>query len=699
STSLNTGSRIYQARFNSNDWSGQLLSFTIDTSGVIAAAPEWDAGQNINSILPTNRNIVTTNRSVSPPVAIPFRWASLNASQQAFLNRAYTGVGNAGVADGNGSLRVDYLRGDGSNEGFGTNNFRRRINSKLGDIVNSNPQYLGPPSGTFSDASYVTFKTTYANRPPMIFVGANDGMLHGFDASQTSNKGNEVFGYIPSNVFYKLSWLTASSYPHRYFVDGTPITADVKVNGSWKTILVSTQAAGGQSLVVLDVTDPQGTVNPYPGNRESNANSWVLFEFRDSDESLNRIGYIFGQPQIAQMSSGKWAIIVGNGYNHSYSCPTLPCTGGDEIDTAVYPFGRANMYVFFIEDMINNKGAWVDGRDYVHFNTLQGTSVTPNGFTQPALLDTTGNGTIDYIYAGDLLGYVWKFDVTNANPALWGSSAFGTTGGSPVPFYRALDQAGNPQIITAPPVIGPHPNGGYIVLFGTGRYLQPADPNPAYTTNTFYGLWDKQSPTFIDSNVNPSAGPISTSVSTRNSTLLQQQTFIANVTVNGILFRVTSQNSVNWSTQRGWYIDFPSSSTTGERSVVSPLIRNGKAIITSLVPSTASCDAGGTGYVTDLDAVTGGRLNASPFDVNGDRNFTSGDQVTVTIAGVPTLVYVSSRQSQVGITPTPTVISGGAGKEFKVTSGSTGGRESILENPGGATTSTTRRMWREILTN
>ncbi|MEI6597968.1 MAG: hypothetical protein WCL22_02895, partial [bacterium] len=159
STSLNTGSRIYQARFNSNDWSGQLLSFTIDTSGVIAAAPEWDAGQNINSILPTNRNIVTTNRSVSPPVAIPFRWASLNASQQAFLNRAYTGVGNAGVADGNGSLRVDYLRGDGSNEGFGTNNFRRRINSKLGDIVNSNPQYLGPPSGTFSDASYVTFKT------------------------------------------------------------------------------------------------------------------------------------------------------------------------------------------------------------------------------------------------------------------------------------------------------------------------------------------------------------------------------------------------------------------------------------------------------------------------------------------------------------------------------------------------------------
>ena len=167
----------------------------------------------------------------------------------------------------------------------------------------------------------------------------------------------------------------------------------------------------------------------------------------------------------------------------------------------------------------------------------------------------------------------------------------------------------------------------------------------------------------------------------------------------GINFRVTSKNTIDWTTQRGWYIDFPNSATTGERAVVSPLIRNDKAVITTLIPSTTSCDAGGTGWLMDLDALTGGRLDASPFDVNGDRNFTTGDQVTVTIAGVPTLVYVSGRESQVGITPTPTVISGGSGREFKVTSGSTGGRESILENPGGATAAITRRYWREILTN
>ena len=696
STSLNSGSRIYQARFNSNDWSGQLLSFTIDTNGVIASAPEWDAGQNINSILPANRNIATIDQSVSPPVAIPFRWASLNTAQQTLLNTGYAGVGVPGVNDGKGSLRLDYLRGDGSNEGFGINNFRRRINSKLGDIVNSNPQFVGAPNGVFSDGAYVTFKTTYANRPPMIYVGANDGMLHGFDGSQNATKGNEVFAYIPGNVYYKLPWLTSPAYPHRYFVDGTPQTADVYINGRWRTILVSTQAAGGQSLLVLDITDPTGSVSPYIGNKESNANSWVLFEFRDIDESLNRIGNIFGQPQIAKMQNGKWAIIVGNGYNHSYACSALPCPSpGDYFDTASYSFGRANMYVFFIEDMINNKGSWVDGTHYIHFNTLQGSGATPNGFTPPTLLDTTGNGTVDYIYAGDLLGNLFKFDVTSSIPGNWGHSFGGTT-----PFYRALDPSGNPQIITAPPVVGAHPQGGYMVLFGTGRYLQPTDPNPPYTVNTFYGLWDKQAPTFVSASINPSAGPIATSVSTRNSALLQQQTFIGNFTnAQGINFRVTSQNIPDWTTQRGWYLDFPSSATTGERSVVAPLIRSDKAIITSLIPSTTSCDAGGTGFLTDLDAVTGGRLNASPFDVNGDRNFTTGDQVSIMIGGVATLVYVSSRQSQVGITPTPTVISGGVGREFKVTSGSTGGRESVLENPGGASASTTRRFWREILTN
>jgi type IV pilus assembly protein PilY1 len=704
STSLNTGSRIYQARFNSNDWSGQLLSFTIDLNGVIASTAEWDAGQKINSqdaittsIAPTGRNIATFDTTVTPRIGRPFRWANLTATQKLALN---TNI--AAVNDGQGSARLDYLRGSATNEGLGASNYRRRITSKLGDIVDSNPQFVGPPSAPIPDTDYQTFKSNNSSRPAMIYLGANDGMLHGFDASSNaSNQGKEIFAYVPSNVYYKLPWLSAQNYAHRFFVDGTPTVADVCARPSpfntactastWRTVLATTQGGGGQSLIVLDVT------NPY-NNTEANAASWVLFEFRDADHG-GRIGNVYGYPTIAKMSNGKWAVIISSGYNNSYRCTVLPCgTGGDYLDTDDYSFGRANMYVIFIENGITNGGNWVEGTDFFRFNTLTGSGASPNGFGPPLVVDVDADGTADYIYAGDLFGNFWKFDVTDTNGNNWGSSF--SSAGNPVPLYVAKDPSAVNQIITAPAGFMNHPNGGYMLFFGTGRYLQTTDPNSPYTVNTFYAVWDWQSKQPVDSNVKPGAGPLPSSVTTRNSTLLQQQTTLATVTVSGIDFRVTSDNTVNYATQRGWYWDFPTSGTTGERMVVGPIIRNDKAIITTLVPSTTSCDAGGSGFLTDLDALTGSRLAASPFDVNGDRNFTTGDFVTVTIGGVPTQVAVSSRKSQVGITPMPTVIAGGPGKEFKVTSGSTGGRESILENPGGASSlGTTRRSWREILQN
>lgn len=704
STSLNTGSRIFQARFNSNDWSGQLLSFTIDLNGVIAPVAEWDAGQVINtqdplttSPAPTGRNIATMDDSIAGSrVGRPFRWANLNASQQLALN---TNIAN--VNDGQGSARLDYLRGSAANEGLGATNFRRRITSKLGDIVNSNPQFVGPPSAAYPDTDYQTFKSAQSSRQPVIYLGANDGMVHAFDAStNVATRGKELFAYVPSNVYPKLPWLSAQNYAHRFFVDGTPTVADVCTRPSltgactatdWRTVLVTTQGGGGQSIIALDVTNPAN-------NTEANAANWVLWEFKDSDHG-GRIGNIYGYPTIAKMNNGKWAVIVSSGYNHSYRCAALPCpTGGDYIDTDDYSFGRANLYVIFIENGITNGGTWVEGTDFYRFNTLVGSGAAPNGLAPPTVIDADGDGKVDFVYAGDLYGNMWKLDFTDSDADNWGF-AF-TSSGDPAPLYVAKDPSGNTQVITAPAAILNHPSGGYMVYFGTGRYLQTTDPNTPYTVGTFYGVWDWQTKTTVDSNIKPTAARISSSVTTRNSTLLQEQTTLATVTVGGIDFRVTSDNSVNFATQRGWYWDFPNSGTTGERMVVGPILRNGKAIITTLVPSTTSCDAGGSGWLTDLDALSGSRLSESPFDVNGDRNFTTGDFVTVVIGGVPTQVAVSSRKSQVGITPMPTVIAGAPGQEFKVTSGSTGGRESILENPGGAPSSgATRRSWREILQN
>lgn len=717
STSLNTGSRIFQARFNSNDWSGQLLSFTIDLNGVIASVEEWDAGQKINlqdplavGSFPTVRNIATMDAVANPRVGVPFRWASLNAAQQTALN---TNIAN--VNDGQGAARLNYLRGSPANEGLGTANFRRRITSKLGDIVNSNPQFVGPPNAPIpaSDpnfAAYQTFRTTHASRPPAIYLGANDGMIHAFDASTTvANQGKELFAYVPSNVYYKLPWLSAQNYAHRFFNDGTPIVADAFVNGDWKTVLAATQAAGGQSIVALDVTTPSA-------NTEANAASWVLWEFKDADHQ-GRIGNVYGYPQIAKMNNDKWAVIVSSGYNSSYRCTALPCTGGgDYIDTDDSPFGRANLYIIYIENGITNGGNWVVNVDFVRLNTLTGSQASPNGLTPPTLVDTDGDGKVDFVYAGDLRGNLWKFDVTSNNHLAW-NVAFSTQ-----PLYTARDPSGVSQVITAPVAVMDHSLGGHLVLFGTGQYIQPADPNPPYGINSFYAIWDWHAKVAhaTNPNVGPSADRITTSVTTRDSALLQKQDYVttcpsADCTLptgaGAIEFRVWTANDTTYTldpgtSQRGWYTDFPSvnlpgrSDLTGERMVVAPIIRNGKAIITTLVPSTTSCDAGGSGWLTDLDALTGKRLDESPFDVNNDLNFTSSDFVTVMIGGVPTQVAVSSRKSQVGITPMPTVIAGGPGKEFKVTSGSTGGRESILENPGGAPSSgTTRRSWREILSN
>jgi len=174
STSLDTGSRIFQARFNSEKWTGQLLSFTIDTDATIATTAEWDAGTRINTQVAaaTDTRVIITKGATD---GIAFNYASLTAAQQALLN-----------TDSRGADRVKYLRGQSQHEGSTSGTFRQRTTSVLGDIVNSNPWYVGAPSAGYSDLDhpgYSSFRSTYLNRKPVTYVGANDGMLHGFDAS------------------------------------------------------------------------------------------------------------------------------------------------------------------------------------------------------------------------------------------------------------------------------------------------------------------------------------------------------------------------------------------------------------------------------------------------------------------------------------------------------------------------------------
>ncbi len=259
------------------------------------------------------------------------------------------------------------------------------------------------------------------------------------------------------------------------------------------------------------------------------------------------------------MANGKWAVMLGNGYNNT------------EADGNVSTTGHAYLYILFIEDGVD--GTWTLGSDYIKIDTGEGTAATPNGLATPTPIDEDGDGDIDFIYAGDLLGNMWKFDVSSSSTGSWGNSI---SGGNPL--FTAEDSSSNPQPITSAPIITRHPDDGYIVGFGTGKYIELSDLATT-ATQSIYGIWDKD-----------------IHVSSRASLL--EQTVIDTQTINGNNYRITSQDPVDYNVKKGWYMDLPES---GERIDVNPVIRDGRFVFATRTPSTAPCAAGGTSWLMELD--------------------------------------------------------------------------------------------------
>lgn len=646
SGSLNSGTTLYQARFFSGDWSGQLLAYSIDpTTGAVAPTATWDAGQILNT-QPFNtgtnaRQIITYKPSSG--VGVPFRWPAVPASPAAneidLSQETALNTNASGTVDGQGAARLNYLRGDASNEGTGATNFRARPTSKLGDIVDSAPQYVAAPgfgySDSFEPAPYSAFYNKYQNRESMIYVGANDGMLHAFDAKT----GLEKFGYVPSSVYGNLSQLTSQAYSHRYYVNGSPTVGDAyfakptETSASWKTVLVSGLSQGGTGYFALDVTDPSTF-------GEANAGNIVLWEFTNTDDP--DMGYSFSQPSIVKMANGRWAAIFGNGYNNTGS-------------------GHAVLYIVFLD---RGNGPWVKGSNYIKIDTQVGNTTTPNGLSTPAVSDVNGDGIADAIYAGDLQGNLWKFDVSSANPASW-KVAYGTSS-TPQPLATATYTKGGttvPQPITSRPITGLHPSGYDVqmVYFGTGKYLEPGDTSDM-SVQTFYSVWD------VDRSSPPSDPNLPSVTAPITRANLLQQSIQAEPVVNGTTYRVVSNNPIVWKYGKpapspsylGWYLNLlPSSGVAqGERVVTYPLLREGRIIFTTLIPSSGACSGGGSSFLMELDASNGGRLTVSPFDVNGDGTIDNKDLVVVTINGTSVTVPVSGVGSS-SILSTPTVVASG----------------------------------------
>ena len=580
SSSLAANNWLYQAKFDIG-WSGRLLAYPINpVTGALAALPSWDASTALDATnWDTGRAIITNKPSTN--VGIPFRWPTNPASPTATeLDVGQTTALNtspSGLADGRGATRLTYLRGDNSLEGPASATQFRPRNSDLGDIVDSGPFYVGVPSNSYRDSSYRGFRLSAAmqTRQPIIYVGANDGFLHGFRASD----GREVLAYLPSAVYANLPKLTGQGYAHRYYVDGSPNVADAKIGAgsTWRTTLVSGLGAGGRGVFALDVTDPSTF-------SEANAASIALWEFTSASDA--DLGYSFGRPAIVKLTNGNWGAIFGNGYNNTGT-------------------GQSGIFIVDLKT-----GAVVR-----KLMTGVGSLATPNGIGSVVAVDSDGDDTADTIYAGDLTGRLWKFDLSDPNPANW-NVAYGST-----PLYHAV-VSGNDQPITTAPEITLHPLGGYLLYFASGQYIDVNDPTNT-RQQTLYGVWDKG-----DSNLQRSD--------------LVQQSVTGVVSLGGNNFRTVTSNTIDWSSKHGWYMDLP---TSGERVAVDPIMRDGRIVFTTLIPDSSPCTAGGTGWLMELDFKNGGQLPAAPFDTNNDGNVNGSDAL---IAGAQLSTISSSPVAQSG---------------------------------------------------
>lgn len=407
SVQIETDTRIFQAQFYSGTWRGDLRAFSIGANGALSTNPLWRAGPLIAAATWSARPIYFYNPQGNSDSTKyrAFTWDNLGSTQK-------TALVSEDV--------VNYLRGDRSKEESQANGTMRTRTGVLGDIVNSSPVYVAKPNAalyeraTFKGAStYATFAKNQANRTAVVYVGANDGMLHGFNA----NTGAETYAFVPNSAILNgLRTLSTPTYEHKYFVDGEMVVTDVYDTGAkdWKTILVGTLGRGGPGVFALDVTNPGD----------------VKFLWEKNGTDITTLGKNIGRPVVTQVADGDWRVILGNGHGTSAGAATL-----------------------------------------IMINVLTGAATTidtnaggSNALSAVLARDDDGDRISDIAYAGDLKGNLWKFKL-GSSPAA-----------NKIFEARDPSNNAQP-ITAAPLAGKDPTTGTVWVFFGTGRFLSTADPN------------------------------------------------------------------------------------------------------------------------------------------------------------------------------------------------------------------------------
>jgi len=563
------GTMLFQGMYNSQNWSGDLVAKNVDVGTGAISGQQWSAAEQMLNILYTDRKVFT----FSGGSAMDFTAAN---------------AGSLGMT----AEQVNYLLGDDSNE-VPDGLLRPRIitdhegndqHFKLGDVAHSEPFYYDG----------------------VVYIGANDGMLHAFNA----DNGIELFGYVPGIVLGDVWKIADTSFidNHQFYVDATPHVYSAEP-GVQPAYLAGGLGKGGKGIYCLKVDNAATPAK----------DDIVNWEY--SDPADTSLGYVYGRAYVAKTSYGT-VVIFGNGH--------------------VSDSHKAVLYVLDA----------ATGAIVKKFDTGNTGTDGCNGMSSPALIDYNADGTIEYVYAGDLDGNIWKFDLRN-DSSTWHTSYGGAidgTGGNPL--FTARDAAGHPQPITCEPDVMKHCDpyrAGVVVVFGTGQYLGENDLGGQVASQYMYGIYDWELD-LIKSGVAPDpadyylgsfgAGGVLSHVTLPGGApakLLMQEK------ADDILtYRTVTNNPITYydpykaaqdaaQTHLGWYYVLPDAS---ERVVRDPLIRNGVVYFVSNTVSTSFCSGSGGGWLYALNACSGGATYAPQFDINGDKQINEGDTV---VEGAPNL--------------------------------------------------------------
>lgn len=591
---------FFAPRFLAGDWSGTVQRSKLilnTTTGTVESTPDvvWDAGDILTGasitvsttvadpfVKPADRNILTLATVGGETQGVLFNVANKGLLDTAVLAALNTNPSTT-LVDNLADARINWIRGDRSNESTGSSGALRRRGSIMGDVINSGPVYKQSADASLSGTGYLTFAKSVQSRTAVLYVGANDGMLHAFRASD----GKEMFAYIPRAVATHLNKLTHPAYVHRPYVDGVPQVSEAQVGSSWKTLLVSGMGGGAQGVFALDVTNP----NTFGvGN--------VMFEFTDADDPA--MGNVLTQPTLVKLKvpstttggapSYKWFIAVGSGYNNY------------KADGAVTSSGAQAMFFISVDKASN--AAWQEGTNYFKVSLPVSSSSTVNGLVNPGFI-TGPMGEAQVLYAGDLQGNMWKFDLSSGINSTNMASAVFQSGGTKKPIFIATDADGVRQPITTAPQVVAANSLGYMVVFGSGKFVEPSDTSTA-GQQSIYGIWDSLESTAANFTV-------------PKSKLYPRAATLSGTTVT--LGTGTFAFGKGTDEYRGWYFNLPE---TRERIAVEPALGIGVVAFNAAIPE-GTCSGDGSGRKYCVNPVYGtsvcGATTSSPGIPSGPKIF------------------------------------------------------------------------------